>query len=137
MLRLSLTGAPGACVRCGEAGFCFMVWLRIQIAWAAFTSRRPSRSTDNAAEIAALETGVLIRKNVGLDVAECRVGLVLDAVVEGLDDVLLEAIAARMRLHHRISLGIAVLGIGQTEHIHLDAGRDQGDDRMHVSWNAG
>ena len=40
-------------------------------------------------------------------------------------------------MDHRISLGITVLGIGKAEHIHLDARRDQSDDRMHVSCNAG
>ena len=63
-------------------------------------SRRPSRSADHAAEVAALEAGVLIGKNVGLDVAERRIRLVLDAVVEGLDDLLLKVIAARMRFDH-------------------------------------
>jgi hypothetical protein len=33
-------------------------------------------------------------------------------------------ITARMRTDHRISLGIAVLGIGQAEHIHLDTCSD-------------
>src|SRR5271170_5563228 len=87
-------------------------------------SRRPSRSPDHAAEIAALECRVLVRKHVGLDVAECRVRLALDAVVEGLDDVLFEAIAARIRLHHRIPLGIAVLGKGEAQYIHLDTRRN-------------
>jgi len=47
----------------------------------------PSGSSDDAAEIAAGEVRILIREHVGLDVAEGRLRLVLDAVVEGLDDV--------------------------------------------------
>src|SRR5271156_4468127 len=90
-------------------------------------SRRPSRSPDHAAEIAALECRVLVRKHVGLDVAECRVRLALDAVVEGLDDVLFEAFAARIRLPPRFSLGIAVLGIGEPKYTHLDPRRNQRD----------
>src|SRR5258706_5167907 len=61
-------------------------------------SRRPGRLADHAAEVAALEGRVLVRKHVSLDVAECRVRLALDAVVEGLHDGFLEVIAARMRM---------------------------------------
>src|ERR1700712_4777195 len=71
----------------------------------------PGRFADHAAEIAALEARGLVRKDVRLDVAECRVRLALDALVEGLDDLFLEVITARMCPQHRISFGIAVLGI--------------------------
>src|ERR1700722_13389827 len=107
-----------------------MLWL-LKI----FSSRRPSRSADYPAEIAAHEGRVLVLEHVGLDVAECRFGFAFDAVVEGLDDVFLEVVAAWMRLDHGISLGIAVLGIAQAEHIHLDAGRDQSYHRVHVLRN--
>src|ERR1700756_3731530 len=83
----------------------------------ASLSRRPCRLADHAAEVAALECRVLVRKNVSLDVAECRFRFALDAVVEGLNDVFLEAAAARMGLDHGTSLGIAVLGIGQAQPI--------------------
>src|ERR1700682_3723245 len=53
-------------------------------------SASPGRSANHAAEIAAPESRVLVREHVGLDVAERRVGLVFDAVVERLDDVFLE-----------------------------------------------
>src|SRR6267142_6395157 len=53
-------------------------------------SASPGRSANHAAEIAAPESRVLVRDHVGLDVAECRVGLVFDAIVERLDDVFLE-----------------------------------------------
>src|SRR3954452_14995 len=49
----------------------------------------PGRSSDDAAKIAACEVRILVRKHVSLDVAECRLRLVLDAVVEGLNDVFL------------------------------------------------
>ena len=39
---------------------------------------------------------LLVRDHVGLDVAEGGIRLVLDAVVEGLDDVFLEVVGARM-----------------------------------------
>src|SRR5882672_10019048 len=50
----------------------------------------PGRSANHAAEIAAPESRVLVREHVGLDVAECRVGLVFNAIVERPDDVFLE-----------------------------------------------
>src|SRR5580704_7382867 len=70
----------------------------------------PSGSSDDAAEIAAGEVHILIREHVGLDVAEGRLRLVLDAVVEGLDDVFLEMRSTRMCMHHRLALRVAVLG---------------------------
>ena len=66
---------------------------------------------------------ILVREHVGLHIAEGRFGLVLDAVVEGLDDVFLEMRSARMCMHHRLALRVAVFGISQAEHVHFDAGR--------------
>src|SRR5258707_1026421 len=88
-------------------------------------SARPGRAADHGAEIAAPEGWVLVREHIGLDVAEGRLGLVPDAVVERLDDVLLEAGGARMRRDDRRALGIAVLGVAEAEHVHLDAGGDE------------
>ena len=48
-----------------------------------------------------MEMRLLVGDHVGLDVAEGRVGLVLDAVVEGLDDVFLEVRRAREALSRR------------------------------------
>src|SRR5258708_2710788 len=95
-------------------------------------SAPPGRSANHAAEIAAPEGRVLVRKHVGLHVSECRVGLVFDAVVERLDDVFLELLGARMRVHDRFACRVAVFGIGQPQHVHLDAGRHQSDDGVHV-----
>src|ERR1700732_1106966 len=81
----------------------------------------PGRSANHAAEIAAPESRVLVREHVGLDVAECRVGLVFDAVIERLDDVFLEMLGARMRVHDGFAFIVAVCGIAQPQHVHLDA----------------
>src|SRR5258705_10862332 len=54
----------------------------------------PSGGADHAAEIPGSEGGILVGENVGLDVAEGRIGLVVDAVVEGLDDLFLEVAGA-------------------------------------------
>src|SRR5437764_14817525 len=78
-------------------------------------SARPARSPDHSAEIAALEAGVLVGEDVGLDVAERRVGLALDAIVEGLDDVFLEMRGARIGRGHGLALRIRALVIGDTE----------------------
>src|SRR5882672_10111658 len=71
----------------------------------------PGRGADHAAEIAACEGGILIRENIGFHIAERRLRLVLDAVIEGLDDVFLEMRSTRMCMHHRLALRVAVLGI--------------------------
>src|SRR5258707_7574575 len=97
--------------------------------------RPPSGAADHTAEISRREMRVLVGEHVGLDVAECSVRLVPDAVVEGLDDVFLEAVAARMRLHNRLALRVGKFGIGNAEHVHLYARRHQCNHRMHVLSN--
>ena len=53
-------------------------------------STRPVRFAHYDAEIPAVEMRVLVRQDVGLNVAEGRFGLVLDTLIERLDNVLLE-----------------------------------------------
>jgi hypothetical protein len=80
---------------------------------------------DHAAEIAAPEGRILVRENIGLHVAEGRLRLVLDAVVEGLDDVFFEMYVPRMGMNYRLALFIAVFGISeakQREALALKAG---------------
>src|SRR3984893_16057608 len=95
----------------------------------------PGRGADYAAEILGPERGVLVGENVGVDSAEGRLGLVVEAVVEGLDDLFLEAAGSRVRANHGFALDVRELGKSDTEHVHLDAG---GNERgMHVRWDAG
>ena len=42
-----------------------------------------------------------------------------------------------MCVHHRFALGLGELGKSDAEHVHLDAGGHQSDDRMHVLRDAG
>ena len=42
-----------------------------------------------------------------------------------------------MRVHHRLALGVGEFGVGDAQHVHLDARGDQRDHRMHVLRNAG
>src|SRR5882672_2357726 len=78
----------------------------------------PGRGADHAAEIAAPEGRILIRENIGFHIAERRLRLMLDAVIEGLDDVFFEMRCPRMCMHPRLALRIAVLGTAKPEHIH-------------------
>ena len=55
-----------------------------------------------------------------------------DAAVERLNDVVLEVIGTWMRVEDRFTFSVAVFGIGQPQHIHLDAGRHQSDDGVHM-----
>ena len=113
--------------------------LRIDYRWSAGESERIKvaaaelvRSAPDAIAVANSPALGLVLKHIGLYVAECGVGLVFDAVVECQDDVFLELLRARMRVHDRFSFPVAVFGIGQSQHIHLDAGRHQSDDGVHV-----
>src|ERR1700739_4391163 len=86
MFRLSVTGVPVACVRCwGFFSLVTIVLLHVRPAMLGLpvvsaVSAPPSGAADDAAEVAALEMRLLVGDDVGLDVAEGRIGLVLDAV---------------------------------------------------------
>src|ERR1700710_2054155 len=100
-------------------------------------SAPPGRTANHTAEVAPRETGVLIRENIRLHIAEGGVRLVLDTIIEGLDDFLLELRLARMGMHHRLTFFRPVFGISQPKHIHFDAGGDQRNNWMHMLRNAG
>src|SRR3984957_15358781 len=91
-------------------------------------SAAPGGAADHAAEVQRPERGILVRQHVGLDVAERRGRLVLDAVVEGLNDIVLEVRRARMRLHHSLALRGAEVTVGKAQYVHLDAGGQQRHD---------
>src|ERR1700736_4205072 len=132
MLVLSATGAPGALVKTFDVD---MVNSRGVIC-ADGCSAVPGGAADHAAEVSRREMRVLVGEHVGLDVAEGRARLVPDAFVEGLNDVILEVLGARMRLHDRLPLRGAEFVVGHAQNIHLDASRYQRHDRVHVLWNA-
>jgi hypothetical protein len=64
---------------------------------------------------------VLGGQHVIVDGAERTVRTMLHPIVEGLDDIVLEVIAARVRRDHRFALGVSKLLIGDPQHVHLDA----------------
>src|ERR1700692_4672067 len=80
----------------------------------------PLRTADDTAEVHALELWILVRQYICLHIAECRLRLVLDAVVKGLDDVFFKMLRARIRGDD----GFAIIGgefrVGDSENIHLD-----------------
>src|SRR5271168_4432319 len=97
----------------------------------------PGGVADNAAEVAADERGVLVGEDVGLDVAEGGLGPLVDAVVEGLDDVFLELGGAGILGDDGVAELVGVLLVGDSEHVHLHATGEEGDDGVHELGNAG
>src|SRR6266851_1872603 len=136
MLVLSATGAPVALVKT------FVADIRNSLGCMGAGRARmclagPGGGADHAAEIHGSEGGILVREHVGLDIAKGRLGLVVDAIVERLDDLFLEAARARVRADDRFALGVGELGKGEAEHVHLDARGEERDDGMHVLRDAG
>src|SRR3984885_15594349 len=97
----------------------------------------PGRGADYAAEVAAPEGRIFVRENIGFHISEGCLGLVLDAVIEGLDDVFLEMRSTWMSVHHCLALSVGMFRIVYPQHVHFDAGRHQGYDRVHMLRNAG
>src|SRR5260370_6627290 len=84
-----------------------------------------------------MEVRFLVGDHVRLNVAKGRLGLVLDAFVECLEDVFLEMFGARMGAHHGLSLGVSVRRIVYSQYIHFDAGSHERNNWAHVLRNAG
>ena len=95
----------------------------------------PGRAADDTAKIGAMEVRVFVGENVGVDVAKRRVWPVFESVVEGLNDFLLEPGRAGVGRNHGVALLVWELLVGDTEHVHLDASGDEGDDWVHVHWD--
>ena len=99
-------------------------------------SRRPSRLADHAAEVAALELRVLIRKHVGLDVTEGSFRLLDRSPCEGVDNAVLETVSPWMTGANFFPLFGREGVIFQTENVHFDAGRDERNNGPLVLGNA-
>src|SRR5947208_14548459 len=113
MFRLSVTGVPVACVKCWR----FFSSDTVVLLRSSGVSAWPGGPADDIAEIRPVKMRILIREDVGLDVAEGRIRLVLDALVESLDDVFFEVLRTRMGLHDRLALDVAVFAISQPEDV--------------------
>ena len=92
---------------------------------------RPGRCADHVAEIPGSEGGILVGEHIGFDVAKGRLGSVVNAVVERLDDYFLEMGRARVRLDDGFALSVGELSKNDPQHV------DAGGDGMHVLGNAG
>src|ERR1700694_2480246 len=92
---LSATGAPVALVK--RSGFDmnsrFLKSLGL-----------PLRVPDDTAEVHALELWILVRQYICLHIAECRLRLVFNAVVKGLDDVFFKMLGAWIRGDDRFAI---------------------------------
>jgi hypothetical protein len=91
---------------------------------------------DQVAEVRPPVAGQHALQDVGLDVAERRLGLVGDAVGEGPDDVRLEVLA-RVGGQHLLPRVIRHLGETQPHHVQLYARRDQRHFRLFVPGDPG
>ena len=91
----------------------------MRVPWVVWRGVRPGRHSagsrggaDHAAEILGPEGGILVGEHIGLDVPEGCLGFVVNAVVEGLDDLFLEAAGARVRADDSFAVGLGDLGKG-------------------------
>src|SRR5712671_710277 len=134
MLVLSATGAPVALVKRFVVDMRNSPWV-MEGGVTPTCLAGPSGGADHAAEIPGSEGGILVGENVGLDVAEGRIRLVVDAVVEGLDDLFLEVAGARVCADDGCALGLREVGKSDAEHVHFDTGGKERDDGMHVLRN--
>src|SRR5438270_7839414 len=96
----------------------------------------PLRTTDDSAEVHALELWILVRQYICLHIAECRLRPVLDAVIKGLDNVFFKVLGARIRGDDRFAISVGEFRISDSENIHLDTVGQQRNHRMHVLGNS-
>lgn len=96
----------------------------------------PAGLANDAAEVTRLETRLLVGYYICLDVAECRLRLVADAVVERLDNRFFEVIATRMCKNDGVPVVSAEFLMVQPENIRLYTSGDQCNERVHMFRNA-
>ena len=84
-----------------------------------------------------MEAGIFVCEYVCFHISEGSLRFVFDAVEEGLQDILFEINCTRERLHDRVAVRVWEAGVVDSEHIHFDACRQEGNDRMHVLRDAG
>jgi hypothetical protein len=94
------------------------------------------KAEDDATEVSALELGVEEREDIVIYRAEGRFRLLAKAIVEGVNDLLLEVIAAGMGRDHRFALSIRHIEVAHAQDVHFDARRDEGDFGFLVLRNA-
>ncbi len=91
---------------------------------------------DDAAEICAVESWVLERKNVIVESAEGSMWPMLHPVIEGVDYRVLEVGSAGVRGDNRLTLVVAEAVVAASGHVHASPGLHQEYLRVHVFGNA-
>src|ERR1700686_1944804 len=79
------------------------------------------RSEDDTAEVHALKLWILVRQYIRLHIAECRLRLVPDAVVKGLDDIFFKMLGARICGDDCLAIRVGEFRVGNSKNIHLYA----------------
>jgi hypothetical protein len=79
----------------------------------------PLRTADDTAKVHAPELWILVRQYICLHISECRLRLVLDALVKGLDDVFFKVLGAQRRGDDCFAISVGEFRIGDSENIHL------------------
>src|ERR1700733_4112505 len=82
--------------------------------------RFPQRTADDTTEVPSLELWILVRQHICLYIAECRLRLVLSAIVKCLDDIFFKCFGSRIRGDYRFAIGVEEFRVGDSENIHLD-----------------
>src|ERR1700687_358763 len=93
-------------------------------------SALPLRTADDTAEVHTLELRILVREHICFHIAECRLRLVLDAVVKGLDDIFFKMLGARICGDDCLAISVGEFRVGNSKNIHLYAIRQQRNHRM-------
>ena len=91
-------------------------------------SSRPGGVQDDLAKIGALELRIFVSQHVIVHGAKGAIRPMLHAVIEGVNNVLFEVIAAGMGGHH--AKPQLFVKVGEPENVHLDAGGDECHHRL-------
>jgi hypothetical protein len=83
-----------------------------------------------------VEAAILICEYIRFYVSGNSLRFMLDAVVEGQQNVLFEMGCVRERLYDRDTVRVCGAAVVDSEYIHFDACRHEGHDRVHVRRDA-
>jgi len=83
-------------------------------------------------QLLARRPAIFVCEYIRFHVSESSLRIMLDAVVEGLQNVLFEMGCARVRLYDRDAVGVSEAAVVDSEYIHFDACRHGGNYRAHV-----
>jgi len=79
----------------------------------------PGRIQDDATEITPLEFRIMEREHIVVHRSKRSLRLVAESIVKGVNNLLLEMVAAGMRLNHRLTLGVGHAKVADAENVHL------------------